>query len=102
MKEDFVCINCGECCKWEGYVHIAEEEIDQLSDYLGISIDEFTSNYTVLTNNRQGLSLKEKKNGSCIFLSKDRLCTVYTARPKQCRQFPYSWDISDSRCPAKK
>jgi Fe-S-cluster containining protein len=32
--------------------------------------------------------LEQKKNGDCIFLSKDRRCKVYEKRPEICRQFP--------------
>src|SRR5258708_1352048 len=32
--------------------------------------------------------LKQKKNKDCIFLSKERTCTVYERRPEICRQFP--------------
>ncbi len=28
------------------------------------------------------------RNGSCIFLSSDRLCHVYPVRPSNCREFP--------------
>lgn len=36
-----------------------------------------------------GLFIMEQKYGrDCIFLSADRLCTVYEKRPEVCRQFP--------------
>ncbi len=35
------------------------------------------------------LFVLEQRNGrDCIFLGKDRLCTVYDRRPEVCRQFP--------------
>lgn len=35
------------------------------------------------------LFIIEQRNGrDCIFLGKDRLCTVYERRPEVCRQFP--------------
>jgi Fe-S-cluster containining protein len=52
------------------------------------------------------LSLKEKSNFDCIFW-KDG-CSVYQARPLQCRTFPFwpsildspaSWKIAKSGCP---
>jgi len=55
---------------------------------------------------REVLSLKEKLNKDCIFW--DSLCTVYEARPLQCRTFPFwesivasakSWEIAASGCP---
>ncbi|MGZ3694849.1 MAG: YkgJ family cysteine cluster protein [Bdellovibrionota bacterium] len=36
-----------------------------------------------------GLFMLEQKNGrDCVFLGKDRLCTVYEKRPGVCRGFP--------------
>ncbi len=32
--------------------------------------------------------LEQKQNRDCIFLGKDRLCTVYEKRPGVCRSFP--------------
>lgn len=32
--------------------------------------------------------LEQRPNGDCIFLDKERRCTVYEKRPEICRQFP--------------
>ena len=38
---------------------------------------------------RSQIFIIEQRNGrDCIFLSKDRLCTVYDKRPEVCRSFP--------------
>jgi Fe-S-cluster containining protein len=38
---------------------------------------------------KTGLFILEQKNGTdCVFLGKDRLCTVYDKRPEVCRKFP--------------
>ncbi|MDR3605868.1 MAG: YkgJ family cysteine cluster protein [Oligoflexia bacterium] len=38
---------------------------------------------------RTQLFVLEQRNGrDCIFLGKDRLCTVYQKRPEVCRKFP--------------
>jgi Fe-S-cluster containining protein len=42
-------------------------------------------------------TFKTREDGSCIFLSNDRMygrCSIHLARPKQCRDFPY-----DDPCP---
>lgn len=33
-------------------------------------------------------TLAQKADGSCVFLSKERFCTVYEKRPEVCRNFP--------------
>jgi Fe-S-cluster containining protein len=38
---------------------------------------------------KEQLFILEQRSGrDCIFLSEDRLCTVYEKRPEVCRQFP--------------
>lgn len=32
--------------------------------------------------------LEQKPSGDCIFLDKNRRCTIYTNRPEICRSFP--------------
>jgi Fe-S-cluster containining protein len=55
---------------------------------------------------QERLSLKEKSNFDCIFW--DGACTVYCARPLQCRAFPFwqsilgskeAWTVAASGCP---
>lgn len=60
----------------------------------------FTTLHTDLTRDRRGLTLKERADGSCIYLDANGACTVYEARPKQCREFPYQWNYPgwESRC----
>ena len=53
-------------------------------------------------------SLIEKKNKDCIFFDKERGCTVYEDRPRQCRTWPFwrynvysprHWKREAKRCP---
>jgi Fe-S-cluster containining protein len=38
---------------------------------------------------RSGLfTLSQQADGACVFLSRERLCTVYDRRPGVCRRFP--------------
>ncbi len=40
-------------------------------------------------NAKAQLFILEQRNGrDCLYLGKDRLCTVYEKRPEVCRQFP--------------
>jgi Fe-S-cluster containining protein len=83
----FKCTGCGGCCgKEPGYVWLLEEDIKQASLHLKLSREAFLKKYTRLIHGRY--SLIEKPNYDCTFLDNNR-CTIYTARPKQCRQFPF-------------
>ncbi len=67
-SETFKCQRCGNCCRQSGYVHLSEKEIDACAAFLELDLNEFTENYTCLTKHRNGLSLIEHDNGTCIFL----------------------------------
>lgn len=51
---------------------------------------------------RTGLfTLAQKSDGSCVFLGRDRRCTVYDKRPDVCRRFP-EVGPRPGFCPARK
>ena len=82
---EFSCSGCGDCCRGEGYVWVSPEEIEALTDFLGIEIAEMSKRY--LRSFGPETSLTEKANYDCIFW--EGHCTVYAARPGQCRTFPF-------------
>lgn len=101
----FECTQCGDCCTGEpGHVWVDADEIRVLATFLGVSTSQFRRRYVRRARNRN--SLTEKPNGDCVFY--DRGCTVYPARPGQCRSFPFwpqnlrssrSWDEVEKECP---
>jgi len=91
-----ICAQCkGNCCIGEsGYIWITTAEIKRLCMHLGLTVDEVQEKY--LTKLRYKYTINEKKLGpnnyACIFFDTDkRKCSVYEARPVQCRTFPF-WD----------
>ena len=88
----FKCSECGDCCTGApGFVWVNKEEIAALAGAIGEEdIDKFEYNYVRKVGIRK--SLKEFPNGDCVFFdSEKRSCTVYEARPRQCRTWPF-WD----------
>jgi len=90
------CSKCeGNCCIGEsGYIWITPSEMQTLSQLLKISMDELKHQY--LRKISYKYSIKEnqlsKDNFACVFFDLDKKqCSVYDARPKQCRTFPF-WD----------
>ncbi|MDR3624469.1 MAG: YkgJ family cysteine cluster protein [Chlamydiales bacterium] len=87
---NFKCTECGKCCTGApGYVWVLEEELAEMADYLKISLQEFSQKFVRKVNGK--LALIEKKRGEsydCVFL-KEKKCTIYPVRPKQCRTFPW-------------
>lgn len=99
-----VCRRCGACCRVEGYVRLRAKDVEAIAAHLGLSVDAFTCRYTRLTDDRRGLSLTEKPDGSCIFLESDNTCRIQAAKPDQCRSFPMEWrfDGYETICEAAK
>jgi Fe-S-cluster containining protein len=101
----FSCTRCGDCCTGApGYVWVEREEIEELAKFLGLSPGKFGERYLRKVGRRY--SLLEKPGGDCIFF--DKGCTVYPARPVQCRTFPFwrshlksqrAWDEIAGECP---
>jgi len=90
----FKCQGCGSCCKQNGYVRLTKNEPEIISRYLNLDIYQFNERYTILTKDRQTLSLIEKENGECIFLTTQG-CQIQSVKPKQCLEFPFKWKFKD-------
>lgn len=89
------CASCGgNCCTGEsGNIFVSVTEITAIAKLLGMEEGEFRRTY--LRKEVYRYSLKEKVvNGShdCVFFNRSQNgCTIYQARPLQCRTFPF-WD----------
>ena len=82
-------------------MRLAEGEIDAIAAHMGLAVRDFIDIHTELTIERSGLTLKEKADGSCSFLTTDNLCLLEAVKPKQCRDFPRRWRVEgiESLCP---
>jgi len=67
------------------------------SSFLEMTEDAFIAVHTALARNRAQLTLKESPDGACEFLDPNGHCRIYAARPRQCRDFPHSWQVDG--CP---
>jgi Fe-S-cluster containining protein len=84
----FECTRCGACCTGApGYVWVKRDEIDRLAEHRGETVEEFSRKYVRRVGNRY--SLIERPGGDCIFWDRAAGCTVYPARPVQCRTWPF-------------
>lgn len=90
----FKCLKCGACCRQTGYVRLEKAEVDTIADFLTMDIHDFTEAFTILTKDRLCLSLTEKENGDCIFLT-DTGCRINSVKPRQCLEFPLKWKFKD-------
>jgi Fe-S-cluster containining protein len=67
---------------------VDEEEIAALAATLGLDEAEFRERYTRRLRGGD-ISLIERDNYDCVFYDRNRGCTVYEQRPRQCRTWPF-------------
>jgi Fe-S-cluster containining protein len=100
----FECSQCGDCCRGPGFVWVDVSEIASLAGFLEISEETFARTYLRRVSGRTALT--DNSRTDCIFW--DQGCTVYPARPRQCRTFPFwdshlenaqAWDRITTECP---
>jgi Fe-S-cluster containining protein len=106
----FSCTRCSTCCRYEsGFVFLSKKDVDVLVRALQMGYNDFIETYcrwVPVEGGRYQLSLKEKLDYDCIFW-KDG-CSLYEARPLQCRAFPFwrsilvssqAWKTAAASCP---
>jgi len=106
----FSCTQCSACCRHDpGYVFLSESDYKALSTKTNLTYREFYNRYCTEVNigGFLRISLTEKKNYDCIFWEGTG-CSVYDARPFQCRSYPFwstwmesreTWDSLEADCP---
>jgi len=88
----YQCQRCTACCRWPGQVKVGASELAAMAKLLEMEEWVFIQEYTRLRPQRDGLALKDKDNGECIFLE-GRDCRVQEAKPIQCKGFPNTWNF---------
>ncbi|MCM2279421.1 MAG: YkgJ family cysteine cluster protein [Oligoflexia bacterium] len=84
----FECQGTGRCCTSRGsygYVYLTLEDRRRLARLLKLATSAFTRRYCRKTDGYFHLS---DFRGPCQFL-RERSCSVYEARPVQCRTWPF-------------
>jgi Fe-S-cluster containining protein len=84
----FKCTGCGRCCTGStGSVYVSSADIERLARFLRLPAGRFVRRYTRVNKGRRVL-VDAPGSGDCVFL-RDKACSVYEARPTQCRTFPW-------------
>ena len=85
----FECTGCGECCRARhgrpSWVYVTLAERRRLAAHLKMRVSSFTRSHCQRTH---GFWHLREPTSDCAFLDGAR-CTVYAARPGQCRTFPF-------------
>lgn len=84
----FTCRGSGKCCATRGkyaYVYASFNDRKRIAALLGMSEQAFRARFTKKSDGRYHLHDGGK---DCPFFQ-ERRCTVYEARPRQCRTWPF-------------
>jgi len=99
--------DCGRCCSNHddyAYVYLSDEDAEALAAHLRLDQATFRARWTEVDDGDLVLRMDQD---ACPFLEGAR-CTVYEARPTQCRTFPFwkenlsrrrSWEKLKAFCP---
>ena len=82
--------DCGACCtNHDDYAHVYldGDDAERLATHLGVPMEEFRARW-VDRDEDDGRERLRDESADCTFLDGTR-CSVYAARPVQCRTFPF-------------
>lgn len=94
----FQCQGSGKCCTSHGeygFVFLTKEDRERMAQHLGLTLAAFTRKYCQRSNGFFHLK-EDGKNPDCLFL-KDKRCSIYEARPVQCRTWPFWPDVMNAK-----
>ena len=96
MSDDSLdCLKCPSlCCRMAGYVEVSRNDMRRLARFLDVTVAEFETRH-IVERTRKGSKRIKTGTGTCQFLGKDRRCTVYEARPRDCRGY-VCWNQDDT------
>ncbi|MCX8228508.1 MAG: YkgJ family cysteine cluster protein [Planctomycetota bacterium] len=85
---DFNCCRSGNCCRTgHGQVWLKEEEMEGMASEKKMTLEAFVRMHVRQVDGR--FSIREAEHGRCSLLEGLNVCSVYEARPEQCRTFPF-------------
>ncbi len=76
-----------------GYVRVTRDDIRRLAKHLDLSVPDFEKRHVVEVTRKGEKRIKEGFK-TCQFLTEQRLCGVYEARPHDCRGY-VCWNQPD-------
>ena len=100
----FECTQCGNCCSGPpGAVWIDDHDVTAIAARLGVSEQRLLEGYTRTLGVRRSLNEVRGEHGfDCVFLDRSSapgkaVCSIYDARPLQCRTWPFWRENLESR-----
>ncbi len=79
------CLECGNCCKSISPA-VKDKDIDRIAKFLKMKPSEVVSTYFHLDEDGDYVF----PDHPCPFIGSDNYCSIYSARPKACREYPHT------------
>lgn len=79
------CLHCANCCKTIS-PRFKTPDLVRISKFLGMKQGQMIEQYLRLDADGDYVV----KNSPCPFLGADNYCSIYEARPGDCRKYPYT------------
>jgi Fe-S-cluster containining protein len=109
---NFRCTGCGNCCRSlraavtaldvARLAHATGQPAGELVAWLepdAVNMTGEPQSFVELSEGRRLMVLRQR-DGACGLLGKDELCSAYSARPRDCRAFPFDFDGSSALAPS--
>ena len=82
--------DCGKCCDEPGgIVYLSIADASRLAQHHELGLKEWLFRDCTTTLDGRFILNSRPLDDICIYLDKDMKCSVYDARPNQCRAFPW-------------
>jgi hypothetical protein len=79
------CLECANCCKNISPI-IYEKDIHRIAKQLKMKPSEFTEHYLSMDDDGDFVF----NETPCPFLLPDNYCSIYSIRPRSCREYPHT------------
>lgn len=83
--EEIDCLTCANCCKTTGPLFI-DKDIQRIATHLRLKPSEFVEQYLRIDEDQDYVL----KSVPCPFLDDENYCSIYSVRPRACREFPHT------------
>ena len=79
------CLQCANCCKTTSPIFY-ENDIERIAKSLRMKPGDFVEKYLRVDEDRDYVL----RSSPCPFLDGENYCTIYSNRPKACREYPHT------------
>lgn len=79
------CLDCANCCKTTGPL-VTDKDVIRIAKHLKMKPQQFIQHYLRVDEDDDYVL----QVLPCPFLDSDNFCSIYTVRPKACREYPHT------------